>query len=125
MPSVTFDTGVVSLTMIANRYPDVPGRSYPMPTQQTMGGRVLSADLGSGEWWENPPLNLERLTDAEMTTLLDYIKDDLIFATTSFTFTDAYGTDHLNMFYDGGIETASRTQLGWNVTLRLKKDMSL
>lgn len=125
MPNITIDTGSASLTMIANRYPDQPGETYPQPWQQTLGGRVLRANLGGGDWWEKPTLNFRRLTDAEMTTLLDFIDADLGFGATSFTFTDAYGVDHLNMVYVGGVEGRQRTPEGWNVTLRLVKDMSL
>jgi len=125
MADVTFDTGVASLTLPTNRYPDVPGESYPMPSQVTSGGRILSTDLGSGEWWESPPVSFVRLTDVEIVALGDYIKDDLVFKTTSFTFNDAYGNDHLNMYYESGYEGRARVKEGWSVVIKIRKDMSL
>lgn len=122
--TITFDTGAASLTMVANRYPDEPGLSYPMPSQQTLGGRVLAVDLGSGSWWENPRLALRRLTNTERTTLRDYIKDDLVYKTNRFTFVDGYGVTHLNMYFDG-IESEARNKEGWDIVLRILKDMSL
>ena len=125
MTTITLDTGTASIAIAAPSYPEQPGETYPMIVNRSNGGRVLTADMGDGTTWETPTLPYTRLSDADHTTLANFLKNDTNWAETPVTYTDPFGTNHTNMHIVSTLAEFRRVAYDkWAGTLRLVKDMA-
>ena len=120
--TIKFDTGAASITIEAPKWPYVPGEDQPIRVGTTMGGSMKIADMGDGTDFEDPELPFRNQSDANFTTMRDFIQDTLGHAKTKFTYTDPFGTLHTNMRYLSGLREFRQMEGKWNGVIYLRKD---
>lgn len=130
MSTVSFTYSATTITILAPRHPEEPGRYYPMIVGETPGGSFRVADLGDGSTvHRRMVLHFRRLPDAtDFTALKNFIENTVLFNRYLFTYTDPHAVAHTYMRYLGGLD-AAQSERGangtvWNLDMIIQKDLN-